>query len=1171
MPALTQEQYENWKETATFENQSVGEEFGADLPLKNYFEDGELQILSLIRYDPTALQKLRNNPASLGINQNTGEPFTKEFIDNKLKTIGDKYNFYNRRPVDPKGDPQPFGNKLFENVQSLLSTPIAQPGLAPPSIPITPPKYNVIDETVGELQERGFSGYKEYDDPNRNVIFKGFDFDSVRNLSFFQPRNKTPRDLNFALETVSKRTGVDQGKAYWADPSKPELGMQIEHPGSKEVSAFNLPRFTPWRDSIDFLQTETPAFIGELIFFKYGRGAAKEIFEKQKYPGGVAKVLEWGGTATGTGFSASLGETFRLSMGKLMGAHDRSYPEIFLESGMTGLLSTLSVGALDGLARGLPLIKDMLKGEVLPDAMFSELDEAIKAARRSDAGIQTRGKVQQDINVLPDGTIRFDDVGTSAQEVTTKEINEAVAKLVPDSQYFLGKDTDLTIAPAALSEAAADFEILFLKNSTDPEIRKIFRNILDGDQVLMQRFLSSLNRELGAGIDKDLSGNSISSYFKEGALERADDLRAASALAMDNVLNAMGGSSVDAGGNALYKNVPNAKLSTDLQERSHSRFREISDAYVAEYNKNFNTALEDPRYIDLTTGGGKTAKAAEAWEQIGNNTDALFRDVESAGAREDFYELLGVNGKETLAKLRNRAPVEKEVIDKRNPFSLNEKGEKIPNKITTVVSGPYARANFTLKELNDARVTLNKHVASTNNELSRKKASDLERALSDQMFQLLKEGASVESKIPLTSDKKLMAWMKTNDYGFDIKKAWTQQKDAILRTKYVAEIANARANPENFVNDLLATNVKGSLTNEKVTNLVYILNATNAPELRILQDSVIAKITNKVNELPGSGVAPTPFQKGLAYTKFLKENESTLRAFFPKDDFKNINTLKSFEKNVLNQLEKEDALINQITTQAGDSNYTNVVKGVLEMGESAKRAGDFENALAFIKPFLDESPLLQKRTASVAKSWVVSKIMKRGDDGIWSLDPEELNKMLYEGFGPAETGKTFSDLFSPLIGSEGKQYVKNLEYLDLMAQRYQIRQGSVDAIDEAALTPGTGFIERMLNPPLTQRGRRITAIRNLAQVNSGKYIGELLLNPKKLDKAIKARKAKLNFQAALRVMTALGVNSYMDPAEEYSDYDPKTKKYLNSTQSRANRNVVNVIEFVTPKSTGETN
>ena len=362
MPALTQEQYENWKETATFENQSVEEEFGADLPLKNYFEDGELQILSLIRYDPTALQKLRNNPASLGINQNTGEPFTKEFIDNKLKTIGDKYNFYNRRPVDPKDDPQPFGNKLFENVQSLLSTPIAQPGLAPPSIPITPPKYNVIDENVGELQERGFSGYKEYDDPNRNVIFKGFDFDSVRNLSYFQPRNKTPRDLNFALGTVSKKTGVDQGKAYWADPSNPELGMQIEHPGSKEVSAFNLPYFTPVRDSIDFLQTETPAFIGELIFFKYGRAGANKIFQQQKYPGGVSKVLEWGGTATGTGLSASLGETFRLSMGKLMGAHDRDYNEIFLEAGLTGLLSTAAVGVLDGLARGLPLIKDMLKG-----------------------------------------------------------------------------------------------------------------------------------------------------------------------------------------------------------------------------------------------------------------------------------------------------------------------------------------------------------------------------------------------------------------------------------------------------------------------------------------------------------------------------------------------------------------------------------------------------------------------------------------------------------------------------------------------------------------------------------------------------------------------------------------------------------------------------------------
>jgi len=1171
MPALTKEQYENWKETATFESESVEEQFGADLPLKNYFEDGELQILSLIRYDAAALQKLRNNPASLGINQNTGEPFTKEFIDNKLKTIGDKYNFYNRRPVDPKGDPQPFGNKLFENVQSLLSTPIAQPGLAPPSVSINSPQYNVIDESVGKLQERGFSGYKEYDDPNRNVIFKGFDFDSVKNLSYFMPRNKTPRDLNFALGTVSKRTGVDQGTAYWADPSNPELGMQIEHPGSKEVSSWNLPRFTPVRDSIDFLQTETPAFIGELIFFKYGRAGAREIFEKQQYPGGVAKVLEWGGTATGTGFSASLGETFRLSMGKLMGAHDRSYPEIFAEAGLTGLLSTLSVGTLDGLARGLPLIKDMLKGELLPDAVFGELDEAIKAARRSDAGIQTRGKVEQNINVLPDGTIRFDDVGTSAQEVTTKEINEAVAKLVPDSQYFLGRDTNLTLAPAALSEAAADFEIMFLKNSTDPEIRKIFRNILNGDQVLMQRFLSSLNREIGGGIDKDLSGNSISSYFKDGALERADDLRAATALAMDNVLNAMGGSSVDAGGNALYKNVPNAKLSTDLQERSQTRFREISDEYVSEYNTAFKTALEDPRYAGLTTGGGRTAKAAEAWEQIGNNTDALFRDVESSAAREDFYELLGVDSKSTLAKLRGRAPVEKEVRDKRNPFTLNEKGQKIPNYITTVVAGPYAKPNFTLDELNTARVTLNKHVASTNNEVSRKKASDLERALSDQMFQLLKEGASAESNIPLTSNKKLMEWMSDNNYGFNIKQAWTQQKDAILRTKYVAEIANARANPESFVNNLLATNVPGSLTNEKITNLVYILNATNAPELRILQDSVIAKITNTVNELPKSGVAPTPFQKGLAYRKFLKENESTIRAFFPKDDFKSINTFKDFEKNVLPQLEKENLLIDQITTQAGDSNYTNVVKGILEMGDSAKRAAVFEDNLAFIKPFLDQSPLLQKRTSSVAKSWLVSKIMKRGNDGIWSLDPEELNKILYEGFGPAETGKTFSDLFSPLIGAEGKQYVKNLEYLDLMAQRYQIRQNSIEAIDAAALVPGTGLFERMFNPPLTARGRRITAIRNLAQVNSGKYIGELLLDPKKLDKAIKARKAKLDFQAALRVMTALGVNSYMDPAEEYSNYDPKTKKYLNSAQSKATRNAVNAIEFITPEPTGAMN
>ena len=279
---LTQEQYDHWYETATFKNQEAEDDFGADLPLKDYFLDGEMQILNLMAYDQDALNQLLKNPEALGTDPKTNEPYTTELFQEKLNRIEEKYNFYNRPATKPKDDPQPFSSKLWQNVKTLLSTPIAQPGLAPPSTPIAAPKYNTVNENVLKLQERGFSGYEEYDDPNRNVVFKGFDFDSLRNLSYFMPRNKTERDLNFALGTISERTGVDQGKAYWTDPSKPELGIQIENPETKETSSFNLPYFTPWRDTVDWAQTEVPAFALEYLAYKYTRGGAKRIFQEQK-------------------------------------------------------------------------------------------------------------------------------------------------------------------------------------------------------------------------------------------------------------------------------------------------------------------------------------------------------------------------------------------------------------------------------------------------------------------------------------------------------------------------------------------------------------------------------------------------------------------------------------------------------------------------------------------------------------------------------------------------------------------------------------------------------------------------------------------------------------------------------------------------------------------------
>ena len=163
--------------------------------------------------------------------------------------------------------------------------------------------------------------------------------------------------------------------------------------------------------------------------------------------------------------------------------------------------------------------------------------------------------------------------------------------------------------------------------------------------------------------------------------------------------------------------------------------------------------------------------------------------------------------------------------------------------------------------------------------------------------------------------------------------------------------------------------------------------------------------------------------------------------------------------------------------------------------------------------------------------------MERGADGRSYFVPEKLDKILYEGFGPKATGLSFEDVVAPLIGSDGVKYVDNLEKLDLIYKRYNTRTTAVRDIKEAQdLEAQTGFIERLIFPPLTQRGRRITAIRNMAHLNSGRHLGELLLSPDKLDKAMRARKRRLNIQSYLRYVTAIGTLNFFDATNDYRNY-----------------------------------
>ena len=322
------------------------------------------------------------------------------------------------------------------------------------------------------------------------------------------------------------------------------------------------------------------------------------------------------------------------------------------------------------------------------------------------------------------------------------------------AQYDRGEAVpNLTLGHAALDKIASEYEVLMLKESTDPKLRRIYSLILQGDEQLQRRFLNSLNKNIGADIDPNMQSNSLEKLFEADAYEQLDNIEKVTANALDAVLKSMGASDVAEGGLSLFKNVPDPLISTDLFNKEQLRLREIRSSYTTPYREKFLQTINDPRYEKLTSGAGKTRGPAAAWANIAKQAEGILKDFDANSAKEDLYQLLGNDGTNTLRKLQG----------------LGVKGE-----------GGFVRPEYTLKELNDAREVLNKYASSqTDNQLSINAARNLERGLEEQMYLTLLEGASLESGIPITSTKQLGQWMEQNEYGIDITQAAIDQRNAI--------------------------------------------------------------------------------------------------------------------------------------------------------------------------------------------------------------------------------------------------------------------------------------------------------------------------------------------------------------------------------------------------------
>ena len=689
----------------------------------------------------------------------------------------------------------------------------------------------------------------------------------------------------------------------------------------------------------------------------------------------------------------------------MLDLNDYDLGEIAERSALTGVIATGSVIAGDIAIRILTKLKDIPRG-LVPDASFRSLKESFQKAfntgRRKNnqppvvlvQNPETSEWYWEEVAQETLDSAKLIDAERLSEEITTKDIQTAVSKLLPDINYTIeGKDKILNLGAALPKDQLInDLEHVFLKNAEDPEIRKIYDGMIKGQENLLQRFLYALNDATGAIIDKNVSAADLSNELAQIGTNRVEILRAGQEESLSNVLDLLGGLEDDTGkiGTELAELVPDPSAGAGFMERDRLQIKALKEKFLQESFDNWENALSNPQYKDLTTNAGYLKTPTRAWENLRNQYKE-FQLEDAANARESLFTILGEDSARKLRRFKG----------------LGKPGEGLVNP------------DYTMAELNDMRVVLNSFASETNNMSAERAARNLERGLEGQMQYMINSKASELSGLPLSMAKggknaiALAQWKKDNNFGIDLENSWQVLKEDIHRARVISDTQALQNNPENFINNLVDNSPKFSQTYTNAQYRVYILDKTGSPLLDQLRRSTSAYIQNDV--LGGEFQDLNALEKAKVFGKWATEHEGLLKAVYPEEIFGKINNSKQFRLNVVQKLEKAERKIFEIEQTFGNDSFTNIVTSYLDQDGSFKRGGDYKRNQQKFLSMVKDSPVLQNRLSSIAKSWLLNTVMERDAENVPVLNTDKLNSLFTEGFGTTETGETFEKFFAPLL------------------------------------------------------------------------------------------------------------------------------------------------------------
>ena len=900
----------------------------------------------------------------------------------------------------------------------------------------------------------------------------------------FTSRTPSKEQIKF----ITDKLGL-KGDLQYLDNENPYLGFRYKAEGNDFYQILRNPRIN--RDDVrQFAIQESFPIGGDILgtLATSPSSASRGVFSAV---GQIAKM------SLGSGLGATFGDALRLTIGSERGLNEMTPEQILRESGVTGAYAVGGTAVVTSFLKVFPALYRTATGTQVPADIMEKFRRILD---------------RQDPDILSPKVI----YGRNQKSIDL--INEQIDKFAKNFKNEYQQYNPTLAGTNPLDQEAADLEYIFLRNAENPELKELYAAIADGNQNVISNLMRALGKEFEEG--KIPLGVEVDAALKENAERRIQDYVTIGTAKINNLIR-QADEELPMPTTSIFDNVIREDGSTLLLPKEIKVIQQAKENFLKNATDNFNLIINDPKYNSFVTGGGYTRNTINNYKKLQDSATTLV-----VGGKKGLKEIEEVIGKdsELIYRLAGRTP----------------DGKKLGSK---------EEIGFTIAELFNIQRVMNELASSSsyNNtrDIARTLVKDIgrsiDKAFSDDVW--LKLG-NTKPKSKYTQDdiNQIIRYQKDN--GLDeLRAAYTEMTAAyqISSNSVLKQIINQQ--PERLIPTILGTSTDGATTNSVLTDLLTVLKAEGSDNVGYVQREMLDYIKNNVIDPDATGL-----KQNQQLREFLKKHEGTFNVLF--DDFKpkvgerpkilRINQLKDIEEDLIINEKQINLLRNTFGVDVDSVNPTyDIVTNIIRGGTTARETGALLNDVKFLMESVEDNPVLKKQIEQVTKNIILRDVLELipKQDGMYKISDDKLNRLINDGFGPDELSRLgFDDIFKPLLGDNADETIEAIRLINTMVQREALVPVVAQPQEKFTAVPGFKFLQRMLIPPLTQRGRRITAL-------------DVLMNKRsELAKRVVATyEGRLTLQQLASFLTgyatATGQTTYFnDIADELRYYDAEMKR-----------------------------